>query len=91
MNDDVTSLCIDAGDPTVGVAFETQPHGDRINQGFYGGTEKASKSPWGPEPYCSNYPTSDANLDCRVDLADMSMMTREWLECNLVPAEACDM
>jgi hypothetical protein len=43
--DDVTSPCIDAGDPNSPVALEQQPNGGRINMGAYGGTIKASKSP----------------------------------------------
>ena len=43
--DDVTSPCIDAGDPNSFIAFEPQPNGDRINMGAYGGTIKASQSP----------------------------------------------
>jgi hypothetical protein len=42
--DDVTSLCIDAGDPNSPVGDEPQPHGGRINMGAYGGTAEASKS-----------------------------------------------
>ncbi len=43
--DNVTSLCIDAGDPNSPVAFEPDPNGSRINMGAYGGTAEASKSP----------------------------------------------
>jgi hypothetical protein len=43
--DNVTSPCIDAGDPDDPVADEPTPHGDRINQGAYGGTAEASESP----------------------------------------------
>ncbi|MFC1783802.1 hypothetical protein ACFL02_09505 [Planctomycetota bacterium] len=43
--DNVTSPCIDAGDPVDGVGDEPQPHGDRINIGAYGGTAQASKTP----------------------------------------------
>jgi len=43
--DDVTSPCIDMGDPGDGVGEEPMPNGRRINQGAYGGTSMASKSP----------------------------------------------
>jgi parallel beta-helix repeat protein len=43
--DDVTSPCIDAGDPGVDPADEPQPNGGRINLGSCGGTDQASKSP----------------------------------------------
>jgi len=45
VNDNVTSLCIDAGDPSSDVADEPQPNGQRIDMGAYGGTDQASKSP----------------------------------------------
>ncbi len=46
--DDVTSPCIDAGDPNSPVGDEPEPNGGRINMGAYGGTAEASKSysPW---------------------------------------------
>jgi predicted secreted protein len=42
--DDVTSPCIDAGDPNTPVGDEPFYNGDRINMGAYGGTSEASKS-----------------------------------------------
>lgn len=42
--DDVTSPCIDAGDPNSDWSGETWPHGGRINMGTYGGTREASMS-----------------------------------------------
>ena len=43
--DDVTSPCIDAGDPTMEPSAERAPNGERINMGAYGGTNQASMSP----------------------------------------------
>jgi len=43
--DNVTSPCIDAGDPNSPVGDEPDPNGGRINMGAYGGTAEASKSP----------------------------------------------
>lgn len=45
--DDVTSPCIDAGQPGTSIDFrqEPSPNGDIINMGAYGGTDQASKSP----------------------------------------------
>jgi hypothetical protein len=43
--DDVTSPCIDAGDPSSPVGDEPEPNGGRINMGTYGGTAEAGKSP----------------------------------------------
>jgi len=42
--DDVTSPCIDAGDPNSPIGLEPFPNGTTINMGAYGGTEQASKS-----------------------------------------------
>ena len=42
--DDVTSPCIDAGDPNSPVGEEPDPNGGIINMGAYGGTPQASKS-----------------------------------------------
>ncbi|MBN1807237.1 MAG: right-handed parallel beta-helix repeat-containing protein [Sedimentisphaerales bacterium] len=42
--DDGTSPCIDAGDPNSDWTSETWPHGQRINMGAYGNTQKASMS-----------------------------------------------
>ncbi len=42
--DDVTSPCIDAGDPLSPIGPEPFPNGGFINMGAYGGTAQASKS-----------------------------------------------
>jgi hypothetical protein len=44
VKDDVTSPCIDAGDPNTPVGDELFPNGGRINMGAYGGTREASMS-----------------------------------------------
>ena len=45
VSDEVTSPCIDLGDPGSDWMSETWPHGERINLGVYGGTWQASLSP----------------------------------------------
>lgn len=45
VTDDVTSPCVDAGDPGSDVGDEPDPNGRRTNMGAYGGTEQASRSP----------------------------------------------
>ncbi|MHC4351248.1 MAG: C25 family cysteine peptidase [Planctomycetota bacterium] len=45
VEDNVTSPCIDAGDPLSPAGDEPEPNGRRINMGAYGGTAEASKSP----------------------------------------------
>ncbi len=42
--DDVTSPCIDAGDPNTALGLEPTPNGGRVNLGAYGSTTEASKS-----------------------------------------------
>ena len=43
--DEVTSPCIDGGDPNAPVGQERVPNGGRINMGAYGGTPYASMTP----------------------------------------------
>jgi predicted outer membrane repeat protein len=50
VRDEVTSPCIDAGDPATPVADEPAPNGGRINMGAYGGTTEASMSEFPPRP-----------------------------------------
>ncbi len=45
ISDDLTSDCIDAGDPGSEIGLEPSPNGSVINMGAYGGTTQASKSP----------------------------------------------
>jgi len=45
--DDVTSPCIDAGEPNNPAAFEPFPNGGIVSMGACGGTAEASKSPSG--------------------------------------------
>ncbi len=42
--DDVTSSCIDAGDPNAAFSLEPAPNGDRANLGAYGNTAEAGKA-----------------------------------------------
>jgi len=72
--DEVTSPCIDAGDPNSSVGLEPNPNGGRINMGAYGGTSEASKS------YCANPIDGDINGDCKVDFKDFAIMASHWLE-----------
>ncbi len=45
ISDNLTSDCIDAGDPDSEIGLEPDPNGSVINIGAYGGTTQASKSP----------------------------------------------
>jgi len=75
--DDVTSPCIDAGDPNGSLGDELFPNGGRINIGAYGGTTEASKSYFGA-PACQRHSAGDINGDCKVDLADLLIVISQW-------------
>ena len=77
--DDVTSPCIDAGDPNSPIGYEPFPNGGRINMGAYGGTSEASKSYFG-RPVCQIPIAGDINGDCVVNFKDLAVMMRHWLE-----------
>jgi hypothetical protein len=62
VQDDVTSLCIDAGDPNSPIGEEPFPNGGRINMGAYGGTAEASRSYFG-EPVSETIIAGDINGD----------------------------
>jgi parallel beta-helix repeat protein len=77
--DEVTSLCIDAGDPASPIGLEPFPNGGIINMGAYGGTVEASKSYFG-EPVCETIIAGDINGDCIVDFKDFALMAFHWLD-----------
>jgi len=77
--DDVTSPCIDAGDPSSPLGREPFPNGGRVNMGAHGGTAEASKSYFG-EPICETIVAGDINGDCKVDFKDFAIMVSHWLE-----------
>lgn len=79
IQDDVTSACIDAGDPNSPIGHEPFPNGGIINIGAYGGTAEASKSYFG-RPVCETIIAGDINGDCKVDFADFAIMAAHWLE-----------
>ena len=66
--DDVTSPCIDAGDPNSDWSGEPWPNGKRINMGAYGGTNHASMS---GNP-------GDFNLDGVVNFKDFCELASKW-------------
>jgi len=73
VQDDVTSPCIDTGDPNSDWTAELWPHGKRINMGAYGGTPQASMSPLTDFGYIA-----DLNNDDKVDFGDLKLFTKEW-------------
>jgi hypothetical protein len=70
--DDVTSPCLDAGDPNCPVGQEPFPNGGLVNMGVYGGTCEASKSWFGAEPG-PGIDAADINGDGRVDDEDLRL------------------
>jgi hypothetical protein len=79
--DEVSSLCIDAGNPMTPIGHESFPNGGIINMGAYGGTTEASKSYFG-QPVCETIVAGDINGDCIVNLTDFALMAFHWLEQN---------
>ncbi len=77
--DEVTSPCIDGGDPHSPIGLEPFPNGGRINMGAYGGTAEASKSYFG-EPLCETIIAGDINGDCKVDFTDLAILIDHWHE-----------
>jgi len=79
--DDVTSPCIDAGDPMSPIGAEPFPNGGVVNMGAYGATTEASKSYFGKPP-CEIIVAGDVNGDCVVDFRDFRLMALHWCEDN---------
>jgi len=79
--DEVTSPCIDAGDPMTPIGLEPFANGGRINMGAYGGTGEASKSYFGAAP-CETILAGDINGDCKVNFLDFRLVALHWLEDN---------
>jgi len=76
--DSVSSPSIDAGNPCDSTGSETYPNGDRINQGVYGGTTEASKSPSGQYTYCTEPIAGDLDDNCKVDFNDFALLANDW-------------
>jgi len=79
VQDDVTSPCIDAGDPMSQIGWEPFPTGGFVNMGAYGCTPEASESYFG-EPVCETIVAGDINGDCQVNRADLEIMALHWTD-----------
>jgi hypothetical protein len=71
--DDVSSPCLDAGDPGSDWRAELWPHGRRINLGAYGGTAEASLS------LSSLGCAANLDYDDTVQMADFALLAGAWL------------
>jgi parallel beta-helix repeat protein len=87
-SDDQNSPCIDAGDPNLPADEELPCNGGRVNQGAYGGTAQASRSPF--QKCCMMCLQGDFNCDCIINIEDLSVLMEQWLRCNLLPRHYCD-
>jgi hypothetical protein len=79
VQDDVTSPCIDAGDPMSPIGLEPFPNGGFVNMGAYGGTPEASKAYFG-KPVCETIVAGDINGDCEVNRVDLEIMALHWTD-----------
>ena len=79
VQDDVTSPCIDAGDPLSPIGWELFPNGGFVNMGAYGGTPDASKTYFGAPP-CETIVAGDINGDGQVNRADLEIMALHWTD-----------
>jgi len=70
--DEVTSPCIDGGDPAGDYSSEPIPDGGRINMGAYGGTAYASMKEM-------RWRAGDINHDGWINMTDFVMMAESWL------------
>ena len=70
--DEVSSPCIDGGDPMVDPVEERLPNGGILNMGAYGGTAYASMSEWQMK--------ADINEDNSVNMIDFSILAKYWLQ-----------
>lgn len=75
--DEVTSPCLDVGDPNGPLGFEPFPNGGFINLGTYGGSNEASRSYFGA-PVCVQI-AGDINGDGIVNERDRDIMMSHWL------------
>ncbi|MBN2269725.1 MAG: hypothetical protein JXN61_03870 [Sedimentisphaerales bacterium] len=69
--DDVTSPCVDGGNPSANPSEERMPNGGRLNMGAFGGTYYASMSEW---PLAG-----DLNRDGAINLKDFALVAEKWL------------
>jgi len=79
VRDEVTSPCIDAGNPEGPIGDELFPNGGIANMGAYGGSTQASKTYFGTEP-AEVHLAGDINGDGAVGVADLLIVILQWTE-----------
>ncbi|MEJ2705244.1 MAG: right-handed parallel beta-helix repeat-containing protein [Sedimentisphaerales bacterium] len=79
IQDDVTSPCIDAGDPQSPIGLEPFPSGGFVNMGAYGATATASKT-YFDKPVPQTIVAGDINGDGEVDQLDLEIMALHWTD-----------
>jgi hypothetical protein len=79
IQDELTSPCIDAGDPMSPIGWEPFPNGGFVNMGAYGSTPEASKTYFG-EPVCETIVAGDINGDGQVNRTDLEIMALHWTD-----------
>jgi hypothetical protein len=84
VSDDITSYCIDAGDPGSDWTGELWPHGKRINMGDYGGTPQASMS------LIDLGNIADLDYDDLVNYSDLTVLMDRWLRQAILLAQDLD-
>jgi hypothetical protein len=84
IRDDVTSPCIDAGDPMSPIGRESFPNGGFTNMGAYASTPEASRTFFG-ETICDTIVAGDINGDCQVNRADLEIMALHWTDDEPLP------
>ena len=82
--DDVTSSCIDAGDPMSPIGWESFPNGGFVNMGAYGSISEASKTYFG-KPVSETIVAGDINGDGQVNRADLEIMVLHWTDEEPLP------
>jgi len=80
--DDVSSPCIDAGDPDADFGLEPAPNFNRVNMGAYGNTAEASRSLWTI--------AGDVNGDCTVNVLDLLLVRNNLSRETSGEARPCD-
>jgi hypothetical protein len=82
--DELTSPCIDAGDPNSDWTAELWPHGKCVNMGAFGGTPQASMSA------SSLGNVADVDGSGKVDYIDMKFLADRWLMQRVLLPEDLD-